>query len=62
MTMKRKNVFFLIVLAFLIVPKIYGQYFIESFEGSWNGSPPVPSGWSIIHTPASGGGGGNDPI
>ena len=62
MTMKRKNVFFLIVLAFLIVPKIYGQYFIESFEGSWNGSPPVPSGWSIIHTPASGGGGGDDPI
>jgi hypothetical protein len=62
MTMKRKNVFFLIVLAFLIVPKIYGQYFIESFEGSWNGSPPVPSGWSIIHTPASGGGDGSDPI
>lgn len=35
---------------------------MESFEGSWSGSPPVPFGWSIIHTTATGGGDGTDPI
>jgi uncharacterized repeat protein (TIGR02543 family) len=34
----------------------------ESFEGTWSGSPAAPAGWSIIHTTATGGSSGTDPI
>ena len=37
-------------------------YLSESFEGTWSGTPSAPSGWSIIHTNATGGSSGTDPI
>ncbi|MGC8857865.1 MAG: T9SS type A sorting domain-containing protein [Ignavibacteria bacterium] len=60
--MKRKNLLFLFIAVLFTISKVHGQYFVESFESPWSGSPPVPSGWSIIHTSATGGGGGTEPI
>lgn len=41
----------------------YGQtYLSESFEGTWSGTPTVPSGWSNIHTAPTGGSSGTSPL
>ncbi len=51
--------------AFIFLWAMYstGQiYLTESFEGAWSGTPPVPSDWSNIHTTATGGTSGTDPM
>ncbi len=56
--------FFLIIVGSLLMGSfVIGQnYLTESFEGTWTGTPGVPSGWSIIHTTATGGTTGTDPV
>jgi hypothetical protein len=56
--------FFLIILGSLLMGSfVFGQnYLTESFEGTWSGTPATPSGWSNIHTTATGGTTGVDPI
>lgn len=56
----KKLMFLFIALAFSGLT--YGQYLTESFEGAWSGTPAAPSGWSIIHTTATGGTSGTDPM
>lgn len=58
----KKDLFFWFFIFLFFVSKLQGQYLVESFEGTWSGSPPTPAGWSIVHTIASGGGDGADPI
>ena len=52
----RKLLTFLVIS--LLSTTIWGQYLTESFEGTWSGTPAVPTGWSIIHTTATGGSSG----
>ncbi|MCK9422753.1 MAG: T9SS type A sorting domain-containing protein [Bacteroidales bacterium] len=63
--MRKSNLLigFLLFMAILFAQRSSGQtYLSESFEGAWSGTPAAPSGWSIIHTTATGGTSGTDPI
>jgi hypothetical protein len=58
-----KKFFLIIVGSILVGSFVFGQkYLSESFEGAWSGTPATPSGWSNIHTTATGGTTGIDPI
>ncbi|MDY0151825.1 MAG: hypothetical protein RBS43_06085, partial [Candidatus Cloacimonas sp.] len=55
----KKIIFILLLISSLAL--LSGQYLSESFEGTWAGTPAVPTGWSNIHTTGTGSY-GTDPI
>lgn len=60
-----KTCFIMMLLAIMLVmfTNLGAQtYLSESFEGTWSGTPAVPSGWTNLHTAPTGGSGGTSPL